>query len=152
MLAARGVVFRSGARAAFTGRGSAAARRGFSLPRLLGAATAGCGIWLLVDPVRRSRVIAHLEAATRAARLLSTCVAIARDYKAARSWTADDVDDDVRAVASEHNHGSSSPEKLRWREFDAGGGWQCRCEARAKQYTIQRKMHHRTQAFPAIQS
>ena len=136
MLAARGIFFRSGARAAFTGRGSAVARRGFFLPRLLGAATAGFGIWLAVDPERGRRVLAHLESAVRAARLLSTCVAIARDYKAARSWTADGVNDDVRAIADEHNRWqqlAGEAEMARVRAQAEGGGALEEARSKARQ-------------------
>ena len=55
----------------------------------------GAGAWLSSDPERPARVRAHMEAAVRAARLLGTCVVIAREYRAARAWTPDDEGEDV---------------------------------------------------------
>ena len=63
----------------------------------------GVGIWLSNEPERPARVRAHMEAAARALRLASTCVLIAKDYRAARSWAEDDEGDDIRALSEEHN-------------------------------------------------
>ena len=62
----------------------------------------GAGVWLSSDPERPARVRTHMEAAVRAARLLGTCVVIAREYRAARAWTPDDEGEDVRLLAVEH--------------------------------------------------
>ena len=43
-----------------------------------------------------------MEAAVRAARLLGTCVVIAREYRAARAWAPDDEGEDVRLLEEEH--------------------------------------------------
>jgi aarF domain-containing kinase len=67
-------------------------------------------------------VRAHVEAAIRAARLLRTCVVIARDYKAAQSWTAGEVDEDVRVIVEEHN---------RWQQL-AGDAEISRVQAQAR--------------------
>ena len=84
----------------------------------------GAGIWLAADPERPSLLRANLEAAVRAARLLVTCVAIARDYKAAREWDAENNNDDeeLRALHEDHN---------RWQEL-AGAAEYARAKAKAE--------------------
>jgi aarF domain-containing kinase len=133
MLAARGLSLRSGAR--FVSSNNDVIRPAL-WPRALAVVTLSSGIWLAVDTERRVRVRAHFEAAVRAARLLRTCVVIARDYKAARSWTAGYVDDDVRAVAEEHNQWqqlAGEAEIFRVRAQAEGGAVLVEARARARQ-------------------
>jgi hypothetical protein len=116
MLAARRLLCRS-----FTT--SARARPVFPTGKALALLSLGPGIWLAAEPERLSLLRANLEAAVRAARLLATCVAIARDYNAAREWEADDMDDDqVRALHEEHN---------RWQEL-AGAAEYVRAQAQSE--------------------
>lgn len=74
----------------------------FIMPKMLPLVALGAGAWLGSEPERPARVRAHMEAAVRAIRLLGTCVGIAREYRAARSWAADDEDADIRELAEEH--------------------------------------------------
>lgn len=60
------------------------------LSPLVPAVALGLGVWLGSEPERPARVRAQLEAGWRAGRLLVTAAAIARDYRAAKSWTNED--------------------------------------------------------------
>ena len=49
----------------------------------------GAGMWLGAEPTRIDTVRAQAAAAARALRLATTCIAVAREYKAARSWSTE---------------------------------------------------------------
>lgn len=127
MLAARHVLLRSCDRTVWTS--SAPRRQPLALLRRAGLAVlslgAACSVyWLVAQPGRPALLRGHLEAAVRAARLLGTCVAIARDYKAAQSWEGGhhNLDADVRALAEEHD---------RWQQL-AGEAENARARAQAE--------------------
>ena len=108
MLAAHRRMFRSYVRTAWTS--SIRARPSRVISGAVALLSLGAGAWLVADNERPARARAHAEAAVRAARLLFTCVVIARDYKAARSWAIghEDEDNEVRALKEEHD---------RWQEL-----------------------------------
>ena len=75
----------------------------FIMPRALPLVALGAGVYIGAEPERPAQVRAHMEAAVRAVRLLSTCVGVARDYRAARSWTPDEGEtEEIRALVKEH--------------------------------------------------
>jgi hypothetical protein len=121
MLLARRLVARCCNRAASTSR---AGKLRPLLSRALVAVTVGASVWLVAEPGRPARCYANLEAAVRAARLLHTCVAIAREYKAAQLWSSSDCDADdiIRRLTDDHN---------RWQQR-AGDAETARVQAQAE--------------------
>ena len=65
------------------------------------AAAFGAGVWLSAEPSRIGRVRANFDATLRAGRLATTCVAVAREYRAARSWSSQ-VPAELQAFEQEH--------------------------------------------------